>query len=87
MAIEDAVVLASCLREQPNLLQALRNYEAARQERTKLMTTRSFYVGKILTLEDGVLSWFRDRLLHSKLGESQAESVLEKLLSYQVPTL
>ena len=87
MAIEDAVVLASCLREQPNLLRALRNYEAARQERTKLMTTRSFYVGKILTLEDGVLSWFRDRLLHSKLGESQAESVLEKLLSYQVPTL
>ena len=87
MAIEDAVVLASCLREQPNLLQALRNYEAARMERTKLMTTRSFYVGKILTLEDGVLSWFRDRLLHSKLGESQAESVLEKLLSYQVPTL
>ena len=32
------------------------------------MTTRSYYAGKVLTLEDGVLSWFRNRLLHSKLG-------------------
>lgn len=87
MAIEDAVVLARCLRDEPDEAKALRHYEAARRERTALMTTRSYYAGKILTLEDGVLSWFRDRLLHTKLGETKTESVLEKLLAYQVPTL
>ena len=87
MAIEDAVVLARCLRDEPNEVKALRHYETARRERTTLMTTRSYYAGKVLTLEDGVLSWFRNRLLHSKLGGTQAESELEKLLSYQVPTL
>ena len=87
MAIEDAVVLAHCLRSEPDVAVALRSYETARRERTALMTTRSLYAGKILTLEDGVLSWLRDRLMQSKLGESQAESVLEKLLAYQVPQL
>jgi len=87
MAIEDAVVLAQCLRDEPVIDKALRLYEEARRERTALMTTRSLYIGKILTLEDGVMSWLRDRLLQSKLGENQAESVLEKLLAYQVPML
>ncbi len=87
MAIEDAVVLARCLRDEPDEAKALRMYEAARRERTTLLMTRSYYAGKILTLEDGVLSWFRDRLLHTKLGETKTESVLEKLLAYQVPTL
>lgn len=87
MAIEDAVVLARCLRDEPDVIRALQLYESARRERTALMTERSYYAGKILTMEDGVLAWFRNRILHTKLGETKTESVLEKLLAYQVPEL
>jgi 2-polyprenyl-6-methoxyphenol hydroxylase-like FAD-dependent oxidoreductase len=87
MAIEDAVVLARTLRDEPDCERALRLYEQARQARTALIASRSYYLGKILTLEDGVLSWFRDRLMTTKMGEVQTESILEKLLSYQVPDL
>jgi 2-polyprenyl-6-methoxyphenol hydroxylase-like FAD-dependent oxidoreductase len=87
MAIEDAVVLARTLRDEPDCERALHLYEQTRRARTALIATRSYYLGKILTLEDGVLSWFRDRLMTTKLGEAQTESILEKLLSYQVPDL
>lgn len=87
MAIEDAVVLAHALRDEPDCERALHQYEQIRRERTALIASRSYYLGKILTMEDGVLSWFRDRLMNTKLGEVQTESILEKILSYQVPVL
>ena len=47
MAIESAVVLASCLEEYDNLPTAIQRYERLRMPRTQSITNRSWSIGKI----------------------------------------
>lgn len=87
LAIEDAVVLARCLRDQTDDLAALRDYAELRHRRTAHLAEQSYLTGQVLTLENGVLTWFRDRLLLSERGEHRTETSFEGILSYRVPTL
>ena len=64
LAIEDALVLAEHLAA-PDVTtaQALRAYEAARQERTRPMQLLAHRIGVIGSLESRVAIWLRDRVM------------------------
>jgi 2-polyprenyl-6-methoxyphenol hydroxylase-like FAD-dependent oxidoreductase len=63
MALEDAVVLARCLREGQDLRTALKEYESRRRPRTSAITRRSWRVGQLGQWENRALCRLRDRLL------------------------
>ena len=83
-AIEDAVVLARCLRELDeadleNIPGALRRYEALRSRRTARIVRKSRLIGQVGQLENVFLCRLRDRglvLIPSKLRLGQLEEVL-----------
>jgi 2-polyprenyl-6-methoxyphenol hydroxylase-like FAD-dependent oxidoreductase len=63
MAIEDAAVLASCLRDHADVPAALREYERHRIPRTSAIVRQSRRVGGIGQWENPAACWLRDRLL------------------------
>jgi 2-polyprenyl-6-methoxyphenol hydroxylase-like FAD-dependent oxidoreductase len=63
MAIEDAVVLARCLKETGDLAAALAAYEARRKPRTSAITLRSRRLGRIAQWEHPAACALRDGLL------------------------
>jgi 2-polyprenyl-6-methoxyphenol hydroxylase-like FAD-dependent oxidoreductase len=62
-AIEDAVVLAKLLREDPDRIRALRSYEARRRPRTAHIAELSLRSGSIRYLRNPVAVWGRDLLM------------------------
>jgi 2-polyprenyl-6-methoxyphenol hydroxylase-like FAD-dependent oxidoreductase len=62
-AIEDAVVLARCLGESPEVAAALRAYESRRRPRTSAITLQSRRMGRMGRWENPLLCWLRDRLI------------------------
>lgn len=71
-AIEDAWVLARCLRgvRPPDVSGALRRYERARRARAANVQARSMRNGRLFTLADGVGQWVRDLMLRRLTVES-----------------
>jgi 2-polyprenyl-6-methoxyphenol hydroxylase-like FAD-dependent oxidoreductase len=67
-AIEDAVVLGKVLRDADDPVAALRAYEDRRRERTAMVTTRSWQLGKVLAWEGRFANWFRDTLMRRSQG-------------------
>jgi 2-polyprenyl-6-methoxyphenol hydroxylase-like FAD-dependent oxidoreductase len=63
LAIEDAVVLADCLRSIPDPAAALRRYEALRRPRTAGIARRAFHLGWIGQWQSVPLCRLRDRLV------------------------
>ncbi|MTK04617.1 FAD-dependent monooxygenase [Micromonospora sp. CP22] len=71
LTIEDAVVLAHCLRDAVDLPQALRRYETARRERTRWMVKEAYSLSRVEQLAHPLadlarrlyLRWLPDRLL------------------------
>jgi 2-polyprenyl-6-methoxyphenol hydroxylase-like FAD-dependent oxidoreductase len=63
MALEDAVVLARCLRERDEILAALREYEMRRVPRTSAIVRESRRLGAIGQWQSPVACWLRDWLL------------------------
>lgn len=61
-ALEDAVVLADCLRQCPEVEPALRRYEQQRQGRTAAITRESWRIGKFLQSESPPVCWLRNSL-------------------------
>jgi FAD-dependent urate hydroxylase len=62
-AIEDAVVLARCVREGGTTVDALRRYERLRSGRVAMVVRRSRRVGRVGQLENPLLCRLRDRAL------------------------
>ena len=62
-AIEDAVVLAECLRGEPDLPAALRRYEARRIPRANGFVLGSLRLGRLAQWENGLARGVRDRLI------------------------
>ena len=60
-AIEDAAVLAACLRETGDIAAALPRYEALRRDRTTTMQRQSRRNGRLFHLS-GPAAWLRDRV-------------------------
>ncbi|MFY1577069.1 FAD-dependent monooxygenase [Verrucosispora sp. WMMD703] len=71
LAVEDAVVLAHCLRQAVDLPQALRRYETARRDRTRWMVREAYSLSRVEQLAHPIadlvrrlyLRWLPDRLL------------------------
>ena len=84
-AIEDAVVLARCLRESGagDAAGSLRRYEALRADRTAAIVRSSRRVGTVGQLESPVLCWMRDRALKMVPAERQLRQIQE-IVGYEV---
>jgi len=85
-ALEDAVVLAHCLRETSPIEAALRQYERLRMPRTALVRN-SWETGKILQLDSPVFEALRNWFLGSALGKRMGMRNFRTLLTYQLPRL
>jgi 2-polyprenyl-6-methoxyphenol hydroxylase-like FAD-dependent oxidoreductase len=64
-AIEDAVVLAACLRREPNVVRALKVYESLRIKRTSSITLESRRMGRMGQWKSPLACWLRDKLIQS----------------------
>jgi 2-polyprenyl-6-methoxyphenol hydroxylase-like FAD-dependent oxidoreductase len=62
-AIEDAVVLAACLRREPNVVRALKAYESLRIKRTSSITLESRRMGRMGQWKSPLACWLRDKLI------------------------
>jgi 2-polyprenyl-6-methoxyphenol hydroxylase-like FAD-dependent oxidoreductase len=84
LAIEDAIVLAKCLRDSEDLSQAFATYERLRRERVERMVRygRSTGQAKVITNPIGV--WFRDLLTPFFLKHFANPAALDWVYSYTV---
>jgi 2-polyprenyl-6-methoxyphenol hydroxylase-like FAD-dependent oxidoreductase len=80
--IEDAVVLARCLREGGATAGALRRYERARSDRVAIVVRRSRRVGRVGQLENPLLCRLRDRVLASVPPKVQLRQ-LEEVVGFE----
>ena len=81
-AIEDAVVLADCLGNEPDLATALRLYETRRIERANGFVLGALRLGRLAQWENGLARGLRDRLL-SWVPPSAAKRQLARSLAFE----
>jgi 2-polyprenyl-6-methoxyphenol hydroxylase-like FAD-dependent oxidoreductase len=81
-AIEDAVVLARCLREGGATADALRRYERLRSDRVAMVVRRSRRVGMVSQVENPLLCRLRDRAL-SMIPQKAQLKQLEEVVGYE----
>jgi 2-polyprenyl-6-methoxyphenol hydroxylase-like FAD-dependent oxidoreductase len=75
-AIEDAVILADCLAESPDVPEALRRYETLRIPRTSRVVRESRQAGTIAQWANPLACRFREALLRSRyVARKQAEQL------------
>ena len=86
-ALEDAVVLADCLRRRGLGEEGLREYEETRRERTALVTRRSWSFGRVFQLENRVAIAVRNWLVRRGFGETRGIKMFKELLTYEPPEL
>jgi 2-polyprenyl-6-methoxyphenol hydroxylase-like FAD-dependent oxidoreductase len=86
-AMEDAVVLASCLRAASDVPAALRSYEAMRMARTANITNQSWLIGKICQWENPLACWLRNKLSQTTLAQWSGLQMIEKVFNHEVPDL
>ena len=86
-AMEDAVVLASCLRTASDVPAALRSYEDMRMARTANITNKSWLIGKICQWENPLACWLRNKLSQTALARRSGLQMIEKVFSHEVPDL
>ena len=86
-ALEDAVVLAYCLRTTSPVEAALREYERLRMPRTGKVVRDSWVAGKVLQLDAPAWEALRNWFLGSRLGKHLGTKNFRAFLTYQVPKL
>jgi 2-polyprenyl-6-methoxyphenol hydroxylase-like FAD-dependent oxidoreductase len=84
LAMEDAIVLAKCLRDISELEQAFATYEHLRRERVERMVqyARSLGAGKVMT--NPIQVWFRDLLMPFFLKRAANPTALDWAYSYKM---
>lgn len=83
MAIEDAVVLGKCLRDNHNIAQGLLAYQELRVPRANQVQKMSRQLGKVMTSESLVLSTVRNILLRITPPAAQMRT-LSKIVGHEV---
>ena len=63
MAIEDAIVLAKCLRDIPNTQKAFEVFEKIRKSRTEKVVKMAQKYGDAFTTTNPIKKWFRNRMI------------------------
>lgn len=81
-AIEDAVVLADCLKDTTNVIAALQNYEKRRITRTYRTTRLAHFIGQAVQWENPILSVSRNIIIKNT-PVSMAIKQFMWLLDYQ----
>lgn len=81
-ALEDAVVLARCLRNEPTVPAALAAYEAARRQRTSAIVLRSRRIGSVGQWSHPFAVRARDTLFRMMPPAAQAKQ-LERVLRFE----
>ena len=79
-ALEDAVALADCFRGRTAVEESLRVYEERRKARTRMVTERSWQLGRMLQWENPVASWMRNALSRTAMGRRAGVRMFEELL-------
>jgi 2-polyprenyl-6-methoxyphenol hydroxylase-like FAD-dependent oxidoreductase len=82
-AMEDAIVLARCLKEEDSVTAALQLYEGRRVDRTTFVVRRSRLVGRIGQLEHPLLCKLRDALTKATPPRVQLRQ-LDSIVGYEV---
>lgn len=82
-ALEDAVVLAHCLRSISDPIEALRSYARRRVERANAMVRQSRNLGRILQLNHGLLCWMRDCVFASSVFSRTQVRQLQKMVAFE----
>jgi 2-polyprenyl-6-methoxyphenol hydroxylase-like FAD-dependent oxidoreductase len=86
-AIEDAIVLADCLRRRGTTIDGLRAYEEARRARTERIVRLSRQMGRMLQWKNPLAVWVRNRIMASRMGRRQGEGLFAELLGFDLPEL
>ena len=86
-ALEDAVVLADCIRRIQPVELALREYERCRIPRTAMIVRNSWQSGRSLQLDRPVLEELRNWFMATLTGRYFAQRMFRELLTYRVPTV
>jgi 2-polyprenyl-6-methoxyphenol hydroxylase-like FAD-dependent oxidoreductase len=86
-ALEDAVILAYCLRNAESPMIGLRAYEALRYKRTSEVIRASWRLGRFLQHENAAVVWFRNSVSQTTLARRLAMAAFRKLLCFNVPAL
>lgn len=80
MALEDAVVLANCLKKNSKVSDAFKSFEQKRIMRTHMIVNSSWRLGKIAQAENRFVITLRDtlfRLMPQRLYEKQIEALYQ----------
>jgi len=85
-ALEDAVVLADCLRQCGEVEPALRRYEQQRQPRTAAITRASWQMGKLCQAESPPVRWLVKSLTQLMPASSRLR-FLERFVRHDLPDL
>ena len=78
MAIEDAVILANCLRKNPVVKYAFSDFEARRVKRTHGIVNQSWRLGRIAQVENALVAGVRNFIVRN-IPEKTYRDQLEKL--------
>jgi 2-polyprenyl-6-methoxyphenol hydroxylase-like FAD-dependent oxidoreductase len=84
LAMEDAIVLAHCLRDIPEVEQALATYERLRRERVERVVQYARSLGSWRVMTNPIQMWFWELLMPFFLKRSVNPTALDWLYSYQV---
>ena len=84
LAVEDAIVLAKCLRDISNLEQAFATYERLRRARVERMVQHGRGAGQGKVMTNPIQVWFRDRLAPLFLKLFANPAALDWVYSYKV---
>lgn len=87
MALEDAVVLADCLRRYNSIEAGLREYERLRIPRTTMVNRESWRMGRLLQLEHPLAERVRDWASATPVADYLARRLFRELLTYNLPSL
>jgi 2-polyprenyl-6-methoxyphenol hydroxylase-like FAD-dependent oxidoreductase len=86
-ALEDAVVLADCIRHIRPVEAALREYERRRIRRTAAVVRDSRQSGRMLQLNQPAMEAVRNWFMGTAAGRHRARRMFRRLLTYRVPRL
>jgi 2-polyprenyl-6-methoxyphenol hydroxylase-like FAD-dependent oxidoreductase len=84
LAMEDAIVLAYCLRDIPQLEQAFATYEGLRRERVERVVQYARSLGSWRAMTNPIQVWFWELLMPFFLKRSAKPTALDWLYSYKV---
>jgi FAD-dependent urate hydroxylase len=84
MAVEDALVLAKCLRDIPDTEGAFATYEKLRRERVKKVVAYSRRIGQSKAISNPIARWLRDQIMPFALKHFANPNSLAWLYTYHV---